>query len=139
MGFHFAKHLSLLVLASEREMSFDWAAISGSRRCHGSCASHLLCRVAWGGTVTEWGSWPRRCAMATGSYYKAPQMFTSLPDLCRGLLQGRVSCPLRALPLGLCPAHNSSEHLCAPTTCQILFYMPLPFIKSFQTHSNPMR
>lgn len=49
MGFHFAKHLSLLVLASEREMSFDWAAISGSRRVPWLlCQLPVLYRVAWG-------------------------------------------------------------------------------------------
>ena len=104
----------------------------------------LLCQPpalqsGMGGAVTEWGSWPQHCAMATGSNYKVPPMFTSLPALCRGLLQGRVSCPLRAPPLGLCPARNSGEPLCALTTCRILFYVPLPFIKSFQTHRNPMR
>lgn len=56
MDFHFAKHLSPLVLAREREMSFDCAAIAIS-----GWALWLLCqwpalhRVAVGGAVTEWG------------------------------------------------------------------------------------
>lgn len=140
MGFHFAKHLSLLVLASEREMSFDWAAISGSR-----CVPWLLrqlpalFRVAWGVQSLNGGPGHSAVPWPPGATTRHLPMFTSLPALCRVLLQGRVSCPLRAPTLGLSQiARNSGEHLCAPTTYQI-FYMPLPFIKSFQTHNNPMR
>lgn len=61
-------------------------------------------------------------------------MFTSLLALCRGLLQGRVQLSPRAR-LGLSQiAYNSGGRLCAPTPYQI-FYMPLPFIKSFQAHT----
>lgn len=50
MDFHFAKHLSPLVLVSECEISFDCpATVRWAGRC-GSRASGLLC------IVTEWGS-----------------------------------------------------------------------------------
>ena len=100
MDFHFAKHLSPLVLVSEREMSFDWAAISGSRSGHGSCASGLLC-TGWhvGGQSLNGGARSRGCAMATGSYYKAPTDVHLTPSPVQGALPSRrVSCPLRAPP-----------------------------------------
>lgn len=54
MDFHFAKHLSPLVLVSEHEMSFDCAAIAISRRVLWlPCQWPALHRVAAG--VTEWG------------------------------------------------------------------------------------
>lgn len=54
MDFHFAKHLSPLVLVSEREMSFDCAAIAISRPALWlPCQWPALHSVAAG--VTEWG------------------------------------------------------------------------------------
>lgn len=69
MGFHFAKHLSPLVLVSEHEMSSDC--------CHHHIAmgagDPVLCTGDRWGAVIEWGPGLRGCDVATGCCSKAPR------------------------------------------------------------------
>lgn len=69
MGFHFAKHLSPLVLVSEHEMSSDC--------CHHHIAlgagDPVLCTGDHWGAVIEWGPGLRGCDVATGCCSKAPR------------------------------------------------------------------
>lgn len=58
MGFHFAKHLSLLVLVSEREMSFDCAALRVALGAAAPVPGAALHRVPVG-AAAEWGAWLR--------------------------------------------------------------------------------
>lgn len=58
MGFHFAKHLSLLVLASEREMSFDCATLCVALGAAAPVPVAALHRAAMG-AAAEWGAWLR--------------------------------------------------------------------------------
>lgn len=89
MDFHFAKHLSPLVLASEREMSFDCAAIAISHwalwlPCQWPALHRATVQVA----VTEWGPGRGAVAWPLGVTPRHQQMFISLPALCSGMLLG---------------------------------------------------
>lgn len=73
MDFHFAKHLSPLVLASEREMSFDCAATAASRWALWlPCQWPALHRVARWGAATGWGAWLRGCGRAPTGVHLTP-------------------------------------------------------------------
>lgn len=142
MDFHFAKHLSPLVLASEREMSFDCAATSISRWALWlPCQWPALHRVACWGAATEWGAWLRGCGRVPGSYSRHPQGFPSLPALCRGLLLRRASCSLAGAPPQECLpqiACNRGKHFWVLSMCQTWFYITY-HLSVFHPHNSPMR